>query len=375
MKSLSLLALPLILLGCTETLAPVTHSRVSHDVVDSYMSSTQSKAFFSFLRSKESECDAQIRKAACLTVSHAPGFSESCSTSDLDESEIEKLIALKNRLPEFHQKVMCHLDRLQIHEHVDSIGYAGRIYDRSGARPAYVGNFIGLRRTALAEKINPNIWTWKEQLNFGLADKDDKTFQISPLGPRVVETTHGQADDLLHVMVHELSHVIDHINDVTKEECIPEANAQWELTGMKCTTPPGSYAALSWPVGTFHFKWDESLQYWSRSEEELAAYPYLTQLCYYDCKETLDLGLLPKIIGELKRSSFFSLYSIFTRVEDFAEASTNYVLKSEGFIYEVFGPDGTLLFSSAEAFKSERMKPKLQWLERFYSQGDLKYKL
>ncbi len=161
-------------------------------------------------------CDDQIKKALCVSSSEEMGYDPKCSKELVSETQVSSVIKIKNQLPTFHQKVFCHLARIQIQDNIFSIAYATALRS-STERGKFIGTMIGLKPSV----INPDIkegdmYSWKEQLNFGLTDPKDATRTPNPIGPKATEIA---TDRVAHfaTIVHELNHIIDILNQANNK--------------------------------------------------------------------------------------------------------------------------------------------------------------
>ncbi len=289
-------------------------------------------------------------------------FDLSCKKIDVTPDLSDLVDDLVDHVPGHQKEVLCKLDRIQLQSNLFSIGYAAVMTDDKG-QP---GTIVGLRASAL--KGDP--LSWKEQLNFGLVNAADRDFHISATGPKVKLEVRGARNSLMvYVMTHELSHIIDHLNNVTREDNCTRINP----TEDSCVLDADSYAALSWPNPATVIDEDDSVQHPHdiRPLELLAKYPYIKNTCYYYCVGPAILGEAKAIYDQIMMTSFFTPYSTINSYEDFAEASAVYLLR-DVLTFEIVGSDGKVLFDAKQVIANKSSEMKLQWLKQFYERSDLK---
>ena len=110
---------------------------------------------------------------------------------------------------------------------------------------------VGIRPEAFrGDPITYDTFSWKEQLSFGPSKMNDPTYAVSGLGPRIVESISGQQSSLvLHVLVHELSHLVDFMNKAKAIDDCQWANANQTSRPRRVVCTIGnqnSFEALSW---------------------------------------------------------------------------------------------------------------------------------
>lgn len=359
--------------GCTEKSSGVQIVQKSHDVTISALTSEEVSAYKAAQPALDMDCEARLRAITCHSEKAALGYDPHCSLEAVSEEFFTRLLAAANELPPLAKKVFCNLNRLQIQPHIFSIGYASQIRDE---KRVTIGNMIGIRTDVLSGKGEFDLWSWKEQLNFGLSQADDPEYKLSPLGPRIIEDFPGSQYSLfLGVMVHEIGHLLDFMNEANKVDYAwpPDMSPDNPNPALvKATHREGSFGRFSWP--DYSFMSDGSN--WPPVELK-KAYPRLTQLCYYNCAETgtIDPSLIHETYGELQKTSFVTSYSSSSEMEDFAESFTYVSLRDRHAEYKIVAADGTVLHSSTETLQSARYKEKLQWVQDFITKPDLVYKV
>jgi hypothetical protein len=353
-----------------------SHSRnylVTEDFAISQLTQDQVTSLLSQQSSSSSDCIAHIRAVTCVSQQAELGFDTKCSSATLDPSIFDHLPELLVMLPPLQKQVLCHLDRLQLQPKIYSVGYATQITDSQNKT---VGNMVGIRPEAFrGDPIPYDIFSWKEQLSFGLSKMNDPTYSVSELGPRIVESINGQPNSLVvHVLVHELSHLVDFMNKANAADDCQWANATQTSRPRRvaCTiSNPTSFEALSW---THQYSYKEDYSDYPPKEWK-AKYPLLSEICYYKCSTPTPLSAMEAVYKNLGESSFVTAYASNNNLEDFAESSTVFLLKDKGFGYKVVGPDGQTLFDLDQHWASGILDKKKQWLKSFYSRADLKYKV
>ncbi len=312
------------------------------------------------------DCMDHLRQVTCLTDN---GMGGSNNPADCDPSritpEMMKLFPdLLRVLPPFHLLVLCHVKQVRVHTHLFSIGYASELRD---ANHKPIGTMIGVRLDVLLGS-NPNhdIWSWKEQLNFGLSKMNDPDYTTSPLGPNMHERVGGSDSLLATVFVHEVGHLIDFLNKANVEDC----KADKAAGVANCTSPADSFTALSWGTSvTYKLNSDDPPPEW------VALYPWLSQMCYYSCTKTIAPANIPDVYSELSKSGLLTSYSARDPMEDFAEASMIHSLKKAAlpFSYFILGAGGATLYDFDTQWVAPQVQAKRLWLEKFFARTDLAY--
>lgn len=369
MKRLSLALVMLALLpACSQKNDAVKTTRLGPDVAAAYLTTDQAAAILKAQPSADADCAEHIKQVACYSETGQMDPDMKCGA--VPANLFVRLPDLIEALPPFHKKVFCNINRLQIDPSIFSIGYATFLYKEENGHHVPIGTMIGVRADAISGNTPYDLWSWKEQLNFGLSKPADPRYVLSPAGPRIRASLAGTTMPLVaHVFVHEVSHLIDFLNTANREDCTAAGDAHPYI--ITCKSMPGSFGELSWPA-SYSFKEDGSD--WP-AKEYRDMYPWLSQLCYYGCEKTIPPSNIADVYGELARSSFMSPYSSSSAMEDFAEASTFSRMAPAGFVFQVVGPDQTVLFDLAKDWDSTRLAAKRKWLDAFYALPDLRYKV
>jgi hypothetical protein len=270
-------------------------------------------------------CLVHLKAVTCISDNREGGFDRNCSFKKVTPEILAQIPNLIKLLPSIHKKVFCNLNRLQIQPHLSSIGYAAFL---PGKNNEIIGDMIGLQAGALAGHTPYDLWSWKEQLNFGLSDPYDKTYSLSDQGPLIRERISGvKTPLLLHAMIHEITHLLHVLNS---------------------------------------FDW---------AAESAEDSQWLSQLCYYDCRNHIQLENMKDVYEAMGQSDFVTPYATQSNMEDFAETSTIFFLDKMNFEFKIFGPDKSVLFDYRKVWQHPRMLPKKKQLIEFYSRKNLIYKV
>lgn len=367
-----------VLSGCSFSLpSENSHQKhfISHDVLVERLSAANSEQISNSQKDVNATCDQHLKKITCISNTDALGFDSKCSAQGVTSAMLESLLKVYSELPAFHQKVFCHLNRIQIHPRIYSIGYVSVTYSPDGFPN---GGMMGLKIEMLdADNKNESI-SWKEQLNFGLTKLDDPNRQPTPHGPFVEENVSSELPKLYAVVVHEMNHLIDMFNSVnhTFEECTPIEGKDFLA---RCRYAADSFPTLSWgeETETYVKMPPEDYDYVAPPIQWANKYPLLSRLCYYWCKEVMSPSLIPATYKQLYDSPFLTGYSTSSEMEDFAESAMIWVLSQTDRPMNFVIKDGAgeVLYESDVHVKNKVMQPKLNWLKRFFNRNDLEYKL
>jgi hypothetical protein len=311
-----------------------------------------------FAATGDLNCYEHIARVTCISSTPTFGFDHNCDFAKVSSTLFAALNTLSSNLPPIQRKVFCGLSRIQIQQNIDSMAYAGLLtsIDKIGA----LGTMIGIREDIVLNRPElSNILTWKEQLNFGLSKPGDPTYQISPLGPKLVENIKVESPILFRAIVHEANHILDLLNTANIfESCTknPDTGA------FNCTIDDKSFSKISW---------DQSVLYKDNGEPKFP----LLRFCYYRCENLIPLNAMEDTYSELRDTSFLSSYSTVNEREDFAEAGLFWTLKKYNieFTHKVIGPDGKEYFDALVQLESGNLKEKNNWLDGFFSKTDLVY--
>lgn len=368
MKVFGFALISLALLTACSRQEKIETTRLGHDVARAVLTEEQAEKILNAQPAGDVDCVDHVKQVACYSETGQMDPDMSCGA--VPAAVLARLPELIDALPPFHKKVFCNISRLQIDPSIYSIGYATFLMKEENGRHVPIGTMIGVRADAISGNTPYDLWSWKEQLNFGLSKPADPQYVLSPAGPRVVATINGTAMPLVvHVFVHEISHLIDFLNSANVEDCVGEgATRPYTIV---CKPTPGSFGILSWPE-SYSFKEDGSD--WP-AKEIRDMYPWLSQLCYYGCVKTISPSNIGDVYGELARSSFMTPYSSNSGMEDFAEASAFASFAPTGFVYQIVSPDQTVLFDLARDWNAPRLAAKRAWVDAFYAKPDLRYKV
>ena len=354
--------------GCSVNSASPAHTiRVSNDVVTSIVGNADSKALTEATATDDSltdqTCMEHIKRVACVSLEKYSAFDPRCSADAVTVDMLAKIPEIVGQLPPLHRKVFCNIGRFQIQPAIESIAYAGQILNDENTK--MVGVMVGVRADAIeGKKTNTALFSWKEQLNFGLSKMNDPNYVLSPKGPTVVEGISGSNLSLvLYVITHEVTHLIDFLNLANHTDYTHEG-VTWVANEL-----PDSFALLSWPAKYKIMETDGPTPEW------VAMSPILSQFCFYSCTRTIPIENMKLTYDTLKNSSFMTSYSTSSQMEDFADSSTMYLLGPKGFEYKIVGPYGEALFSSDTAWVNPNLNAKKLWLKNFYARTDLKFRV
>ena len=354
--------------GCSANSTNTSLSiRVSNDVVTSIVGAADAKDLTEATATDDSltdqTCIEHIKRVTCLSAEKYSGFDPKCAADEVTVDMLAKIPEIVGQLPPLHRKVFCNIGRLQIQPAIESMAYAGQILNDENTK--MIGLMVGVRADAIeGKKANTDIFSWKEQLNFGLSKMNDRLYTLSPFGPKVVEGISGSNLSLvLYVITHEVTHLIDFINLANHTNYTHEGDT-WVANEF-----PDSFALLSWPAKYKIMQADGQMPEW------VVMSPILSQFCFYSCTKTIPVKNMKLTYDALKNSSFMTSYSTSSQMEDFADSSAMYLLGPKGFEYKIVGPDGELFFSSNTAWENPNLDVKKLWLKNFYARTDLKFRV
>lgn len=271
-------------------------------------------------------------------------------------------------LPEIQKKIFCHVTRIQIHKELPSWGYANVIFDED-KRP--IGSLIGIKVQAFSPSKDLDVFSWKEQLSFGLSKLKDPHFTINPAGPRVkLKIEKVKNPELFYMMVHEINHLVDFMNNIVRFRCT-NSRLFGEET-YDCQFAPNSFSNLSY----FNFFNANSRgQLFLNFEEKT---PLLSKFCFYECEEFMDASDMESVYQDLAQTNFVSAYSMTTMYEDFADFATVYLLHTLNLKYElkIYNENNEVIYDQNKHFfdpLNQKMRIKRQWMQNFFTLNSLKY--
>ncbi len=364
-------------LVCENSAATKTETlKLSHDFIIQNLGKSDIKEFQKTLvKNHSSDCREQIRNAVCVSDSEDPGFDANCSKTEVPESIIDILAELSEELPAFHKKVYCHVDRIQIHNKIFSMAYAGMIYGGG----TVTGTIIGIKKELLNRKFEGDPFSWKEQLNFGLTRLDDPARIPTEHGPFEKIRLNSEAPTLLYVLVHEINHLIDFLNNANSVDLNNCVNIDGSDFKFDCVVPKTSFSSLSWG--------DRELVYFGQPPADYVyvapkptgfeKFPLLSKLCFYYCNDSfISVQDIDATYAELGQSSFLTTYSVMSSREDFAEAATIWAFKnSESQVgLQYLNREGKVLFDTSLQLELPLIKAKMDWLDQFFANPDLAYR-
>lgn len=364
-------------LGCSES-STVSSRKVliSHDVLVENLAPQFLDTLNLSQKNSETSCEQHIQKITCISSDENLGFDSQCSFDSVKPHMLDSLLKVYAELPEFHKKVFCHINRIQIHNRIFSIGYVTIIRSEDSDN---IGSMMGLKIELLDPQYDDQSITWKEQLNFGLTDLNDPLRRPTDQGPFVDEEVSSSIPELFAVVMHEMNHLIDIYNgvnnDIDFESCTP--NPGQEYLG-RCLYNSGSFPSLSWgdyanlflEMPPEDYIYEHPLPVWAEQ------YPLLSKLCYYWCEgKFISPQLINQTYEQLYSSPFLTGYSTSSEMEDFAEAAMIWVLSQTNrpLNYKISDSKRYLIYESDQHNKHEVVKKKFEWLNRFFSRENLKY--
>ncbi len=348
---------------------------ISHDVLTEKLSPTDASRILNFEKDPSSTCEEHLQKVTCVSMKKDPGFDSKCSFKTVTPGMIDSLTQIYSELPDFHQKVFCHINRIQVHPQIFSIGYVSMTLNDEGFA---TGSMMGLKIEMLDPEFDNQSISWKEQLNFGLTDLNDPERRPTAQGPFVEEKVSSSMPDLFAVVLHELNHLIDIYNKVnsTFEKCTPLEGQ--EFLGS-CQFTANSFPTLSWGTETQVFldQPPESYEYTDPPVVWANKYPLLSRLCYYWCSgKFISPSLITQTYSQLYDSPFLTGYSTSSAMEDFAESSMIWqqLQTDRPLNYVILDSSQKVIYESNVHVQNKVVQEKLNWLKNFFNRADLKYK-
>lgn len=308
------------------------------------------------MRQSNQSCLEHIAAVSCISQQTTGGYEPHCPKANLSVEQMEKIREIIDFLPEIHREVFCQINQLKLHDkNLKSVAYASVIGDEKGN---FIGSQIGMRLNVLLNhEENKDLFSWKEQLSFGLTSSDNPEV-ISQNGPLVsLEIKNANKPQLYYVFIHEINHLIDFMNNVTKFQCDSE----------KCTVNPQSFTAFSWPL---------LMENAEIPKEVSLTYPLLSKMCFYYCNEFIPVSMMGTIYEALTASSFVTSYSISNPYEDFADFATIFTLyeNSIDFNYLISDKNGSVLFDVKNQWEKPHMDSKKRFVEDFFRTPGIKTK-
>ena len=357
--------------GCTRpqsgTTAGITTTTLSHDFFITHLAPAQAQPFTDNLPKENLDCLENIKQVTCYSAANV-GFDPKCSKELATPEMINQFYAIVQSLPPLHKNILCHINRVQIQSMVAPIGYVSAITNDSQQT---IGLMVGISQLALAQESKVDLFSWKEQLNFGFSKLDDPKHSVSKDGPTIFISIQKSSNSFLqYVLTHEASHLVDYLNSANQLDCLWPENTSDPKALAKCTNGENSFGAVSWPR-EYNIAFDGT----GRQLPQLAAaYPWLMQMCFYSCGPTISPTNVTEVYKELSRSSFYTAYSTVNEYEDFAEASTMVLTDKNLLKYQVLSANKNILFDVSEALTNSEHRQKQEWITNFYAKPDLKFK-
>lgn len=246
----------------------------------------------------------------------------------LTPTEREKVTHAFTLLPPLHERILK--------RHLHSISFLDNMPNTALTSPVEsVGGLKMFNITFRADLLEENIsaWaTWKENTCFTPAA--DSSYQIRVEG--------GNLDAIIYVLMHEATHVVDAVMDITPHPA--ERNAVVEPTPFT----KNSWRKMNVPA-------------------ELYLDSLLEQTRFRSGK-AVSIRLAPEVYRKLAQTPYPSLYAMAAWFEDIAELATIYHLTARlnQPFYVVVTKDKVELVRF-EPMKNVLVKPRLEQLATFYA--------
>lgn len=299
----------------------------------------------------QSSCRSRIAQIVCLTATKESDKTKTCLPNSSDfAAPFEKIYDI---LPPKLQKTFCGLDALLIEEDMVSLAYAGLGHPSEAGTPV----FIGVRKSLVEFNYDvTSVLGWKEQRAFGI---EKPPYVHAPEGPRVDVALPYSQSSLHYIIVHELGHILDFLNQANQFAPVAES----ECAMKDC---PENYFDHHAPVEN---SWGSLSWKFYSEPKSLDRFPLWNKLCFYNCNEHLTIEDIEPFYAQLATSGFVSTYAAISPYEDFAESVAFYVMSQpKDFSYSI----NTRQSSYSLDLKWKQLAQKNLWLESFFSK-DLKY--
>lgn len=270
------------------------------------------------------DCKEHIKKAVCVTgpndKQEGSIFKERKCLGN-EEFYISELIKVHDDLPSPVQKIFCQIKKIYIETDMKPTAYTDIYYKDIGYHPFNAnskklrpeGFMLGLNQKRIFEQgLSASQWmTFGNYLTFGLG----RTTTINPNLPEFDYYFGGfKSNNLLFIaVVHEMGHMIDYANKITKpsyDHC--EA---WEWKQGLCKANYSKlWASISWNT--------------DGTPNEESNFTSHDKLCFGPCENYLEIENSKEMYQSfLEKNSFMSLYAAMNPMEDFAESFLYYMLK------------------------------------------------
>ncbi|WP_413576603.1 hypothetical protein ACLVWU_01030 [Bdellovibrio sp. HCB290] len=302
-------------------------------------------------------CEEHIAKAVC----HVKSLEDESECRKAPAEVYENLRAVYQRLPVQFQKMMCKVSKIGVVDEMFSLAMAGF----GGTDPASAEAFIAISTSLVA--ANPSadaVFGWKEQKVFGAKAP---RYEVGKKGPRVSVRSKSPVATLEYVLIHELAHLFDFANGVNRYKCEPgpenfdcskSPKTQDEFTEYHKHQFPieDSWGVLSWKTAA--------------APNDNNSFPLHSKLCFYNCKESLQLSDMDEFYMQLDPTSFVSAYAATNPWDDFAESVAFYVMTRPETDLKFRISTGRAIYFNE--WRWSQSKKKNNWIELFF-EGDLKY--
>lgn len=309
-----------------------------------------------------SDCRAHIAAIVCLVepdwqslaLGELPDNSVARPCLPGSSSYAEPFEAIYDKVPPLLQRMFCSLKKIYIEKELFASAYADTDYRFNDELEMQTdGAYLGVKLATLGTTLSYAQWsTWKEQLSFG--GNQRPSLVSSPQLPQVHSKNPQPFNALLYAhVVHEFAHLFDTANDINAYE-----SCEQEDGSRVCTFQKDSWATFSW-IDSKRVRPEQNFK--NRKK-----------LCFYKCETgTIDPSAAPRLYEDLDRSNFIDAYAATHFREDFADTFEIYMITQH------LGSSVSLVsgrsYDLGERLLSERLRPKLAFIENFLASPHIKY--
>lgn len=320
-----------------------------------------------------SACDSIVRDILCVSSQSNSGIDFDCSPSQVTEEQKQMFVSAFLEMPKILQNSLCQVSQIQIHDHLNFIGYTSRVHADDPTSNTTT-SIIGIQsRLLLKKEAQPDFLSWKEQMRYFTEKTDYDGINVNAKAPRVSLKMKSANPQLLLVLSHEASHVYDHIKKIaslTQRHC---QSFNSELSMISCRYPKHTFPSFNWGEETFLVKKESAvkienelvpLRYSNTDLKWAKEFPFLAALCFSQCNAIVSLESVKKIYEELKKSKFPTIYSSHNPHEDFAESFSLHHLRSEKILenYQIIGEESNVHWDVIKHIEGDIYKEKRDWL-------------
>ncbi|MPR35939.1 hypothetical protein GBK04_21955 [Cytophagaceae bacterium SJW1-29] len=281
------------------------------------LDSTHTKELSQRVRIAPESVFESFREAGMKPVNH-----------ELTPAEKQKVLHAFALLPPLHQRILNqHLQSISFMDNMPNTALTSPVDSAGGPKMFNITFRAGLLEETISE------WaTWKETTCFTPAA--DSSYEVRVEG--------GTLDAIVYVLMHEATHIVDAVMDITPHPA--ERNAIVEPTPFT----KGIWRKMNVP-----------------------AEPYLDSLLEqtrFRSGKTVPISLAPEVYQKLAQTPYPSLYAMAAWFEDIAELATIYHLtaKLNQPFYVVVTKDKVEV-TRFEPMKNGLVKPRLDQLASFYA--------